>query len=267
VGDTAHVDQHVSEGVSVLHYRPSTPNGRPPVVLVHGGAHGSWSWARHANYFASAGWDCHVLDWFNHGRSASTNDFVFRGITAVLREITIVTAALPEFHLVGHSMGGLAALHAATVLEPASLVLVTPVVPAEVGAAEVPVPVDRTALFPVPPAPVAKGMFFQTMSDVEAAGHHAKLVAESSQAVWEATRWTVSVDLSSVAAPAMVVSASEDTLTPPAVTAALATRMGCRHVLHEGLGHSDVLLKSSGWLPVATDIESWLREQPVNHSV
>jgi pimeloyl-ACP methyl ester carboxylesterase len=252
------MDHHLLDGVAVDHYRPDAPNGRPPVVLVHGGAHAGWSWARHANHLASRGWDCHVFDWFNHGRSASTDDFVSRGITAVLREITIVTAPLPAFHLVGHSMGGLAALHAATVLDPVSLVLVTPVVPAEVGASEIPVPVDLTQPFAVPPFPVAKGMFFQTMSDVEAQDHYAKLEPESPRAVWEATRWTVPVDLSSVTAPTMIIGAAMDTLTPPAVTARLANLLGCQHILHENVGHTDVLLKADGWLPVAADIESWL---------
>jgi non-heme chloroperoxidase len=254
------VDRYQLDGVAVDHYRPATPNGRPPVVLVHGGAHGAWTWALPAAHLATRGWDCHVFDWFDHGSSTAqpANAFVSRSIVDVLREIRIVSAPLGEFHLVGHSMGGLAALHAATVLTPASLVLVTPVVPAEVGAPEIPVPVDLTQPFAVPPFEVAKGMFFPTMTDEEARRYHALLTPESSRAVYEATRWTVSVDLAKVTAPTMVIGAGADTLTPPAAVRGLATLLGCRYVEHPDVGHSDVLLKTGGWQPVATDIERWL---------
>jgi pimeloyl-ACP methyl ester carboxylesterase len=253
---------YLVDGVAVHRYRPATPNGLPPVVLVHGGAHASWVWERYGPFLASRGWDCHALDWAHHGDSAPlpAPEFVGRGITAVHAEIATVTRALPRCHLVGHSMGALAALHSATsAVDPVSLTLITPVVPAQVRAEPVPVPVDLGVPFAVPPFPVAKRMFFPAMSDAEALPYYEKLRPESSRAVWEATRWTVPVALDAVRAPVFVIAAAEDALTPPGHVRALATLLDARYAEYAGLGHTDVLLKAAGWRRPAADVEEWLR--------
>jgi pimeloyl-ACP methyl ester carboxylesterase len=247
------------DGIAVR--RHGTTTGRPPVVLVHGGAHAGWVWDRFAGYLAGRGWDCHALDWRNHGGSARLPpaDFVHRGIADVRTEIATVSAPFDEFHLVGHSMGGLAALVAATTLAPLSMTLLTPVVPAQVGPPPIPVPLDLATPWSVPPLLVAKAMFFSTMTDEEAATHHAKLEPESPRAVWEATRWTVPVDLAAVRARTLVVGAGADTLTPAEHVRALATLMAARYLEYPGLGHTEVLVKEPGWREVATAVEEWLR--------
>lgn len=260
--DSVAADVYYLGGIAVRRYRPASPNGRPPVVMVHGGAHAGWAWVRYAGLLAAAGWECHALDWYHHGLSAAlpVDRFIARGIPAVGAEIGIVSRALPRPPvLIGHSMGGLAVLSAAQQLSAHALVLVTPVVPAEVGADEIPIPVDLTQPFPVPPFEVAKAMFFGTMSDAEAAPYHNALQPESPQAVWEATRWTVSVDLDRITVPVMTVAAGADTLTPPEAVSGLAGLLGSTHVEVPNIGHSDVLLKSSGWQSVASSIEQWLR--------
>lgn len=258
-------DIYYVDGVAVRRYVPAVPNGRPAIVMVHGGAHAGWAWERYAPYFAGLGWECHALDWLHHGLSASlpTTQFITRGIADVYWEIRLVTNRLRAqgrpFILLGHSMGGLACLYSSQLLTPAALVLVTPVVPAQVFAEPIPIPIDFTKPFPVPPFEVAKGMFFATMSDAEAMPHYQRLQPESPRAVWEATRWMVSVALDAITAPTMTVAAEVDTLTPASAIRRLAELLDCRHVDVPAIGHSDVLLKAQGWLPVAQDIERWLR--------
>ena len=49
-------------GVRVERFIPLTPAQVPrPIVFVHGGCHGSWSWVHFLPYSAEAGWDCPVL--------------------------------------------------------------------------------------------------------------------------------------------------------------------------------------------------------------
>jgi pimeloyl-ACP methyl ester carboxylesterase len=248
------------DGVAVRRHRPPSTD-RPPVVLVHGGAHAGWVWDRVAGHLAGHGWDCHALDWRHHGSSARLPeaDFVGRGIAAVQDEIASVASGLGDVHLIGHSMGGLATLVSAATLTPLSLTLITPVVPAQVEPPPIPVPLDLTVPWAVPPLPVAKAMFFSSMTDEEAATYHAKLQPESPQAVWEATRWTVPVDLAAVHARTLVLGAGEDTLTPAEHVEALATLMGARYLFFPALGHTDVLVKETGWQEVATAVEEWLR--------
>lgn len=248
-------------GVAVRHYRPLLPNNRPSIIMVHGGAHASWVWERYAPYLCSHGWDCHAIDWYNHGSSASlpVQQFITRSIRDVRTEIGHVRSRLNRpYVLMGHSMGGLASLYSAQSFAARALVLIAPVVPAEVGAQVIPIPVDMTRPFPVPPFAVAKGMFYSTMSDAEALLYYTRLQPESPLAVWEATRWTVSVNLSTITMPTLTIAAGADTLTPPSTIRGLATLLGCDHIDVPGMGHGDVLLKQQGWLPVAQNVEQWL---------
>jgi pimeloyl-ACP methyl ester carboxylesterase len=251
-------------GVAVRRYLPPSPNGRPPIILLHGGCHAGWSWDRYAAQYASVGWTCYALDWYSHGLSTplAPEVFIARSIRDVITEINLVrNALLPNpnrFILMGHSMGAIAALWASQTLRPRGLVLMAPVVPAEVGAAPIEIPVDMTQLFPVPPFPIAKAMFYSTMSDAEAMLYYPLLTPESPVAVWEATRWTINVNLSQVKAPTMIAEGALDTLTPPAAVQPLATMMNCRYVEWPGIGHADLMVKEQGWLPVAQDIITWL---------
>lgn len=251
-------------GVAVRRYLPANPNGRPPVILLHGGAHAGWCWDRYASKYAGVGWTCYALDWYNHGLSTALAPelFVTRSIRDVMTEINLVRNALlpnpSRFILMGHSMGALAALWAAQTLRPRGLVLMAPAVPAEVGAASMEISVDMTQPFAVPPFPVAKAMFYPTMSDEEAMLYYPLLTPESPAAVWEATRWTVNVNLSQVKAPTMIAEGALDMLTPPAVVQPLAAMMNARYVEWPGIGHADLMVKEQGWLPVAQDIITWL---------
>ena len=250
-------------GVAVRRYLPINSNNRPPVILLHGGAHAGWAWDRYATYFASQGWTCHALDWYNHGLSSALplTTFLTRSIKDILTEINLVRATLPNpnrFILMGHSMGAMAALYASQTLRPRALVMTAPVVPAEVGAMAIEIAIDFTQPFPVPPFEIAKAMFYSTMSDAEAMQYYVQLTPESPQAVWEATRWTIPVNLASVMAPTKIAVGAADTLTPPSVVQPLATMMGAQYTLWPGIGHSDLMLKESGWAPVAQDIQQWL---------
>lgn len=256
-------------GVAVHYYPAASPCGRPPIVMVHGGAHAGWAFDRYATYLSSMNWDCHVLDWYHHGLSDALplQTFITRSITAVSTEIGLVVnqlgsgfVATPDYILMGHSMGGLASLYTAQSLRPQALVMVAPVVPAEVNPPDILLEVNMTEPFWVPPFEQTKPMFYATMSDAEAMTYYPLLQAESPQAVWEATRWTVSVShLNQVRMPAMAVAAEVDFLTPASTISTLAGMMeDCRYVFWPGIGHGDLLLKETGYLPVVQDIHQWL---------
>lgn len=251
---------YLVDGIAVHHHRPGTPNGKPPIVMVHGGLHAGWSWEHFGKFFADKGWDCHALDWYNHGESTALPeaDFIKRVHTDLHREVLSVSRQFPAFHLMGHSMGGLAALISSTLLNPASVTLLAPVPPAEVGAAPVPMFVDLSQLFPVPPFDMARTMFYPTMTGEEAQSAYAKLQPESSQLVWESAQRNVRVDLDAVRAPVLTVAAGKDDLTPPRDIQQLAKLLDATHLEYPDLGHADMLLKTGGWQQVATDVETWL---------
>lgn len=254
------VTNYVVDGVAVQRHQPTVSNGKPPIVMVHGGAHGAWVFERYAPYFAGLGWDVHVLNWYNHGDSAdqALNLFIKRSIIDVNREIQSVTRQFSTFHLMGHSMGGLAALFCGTFLNAKTLVLIAPVVPSQVGATPIPIPIDLSVLYPVVSFADAKAYFYQTMTDAEAQPHYVRLQPESSQAAWEATRWTVSINLSPVTMPVLCISASLDVLVPAQYVQTLSTMLSHGEYAQFNTGHCDLLLKSGAWSAPAGRIATFL---------
>jgi pimeloyl-ACP methyl ester carboxylesterase len=132
--------------------------GTPPLLFVHGGAHGSWTWGKMMPWFAARGWACAAINWYGHHGSdpLPRPERVTRSITDVTREIGIVVAHLGRTPvLIGHSMGGLACLAYAARANLAALVLLAPVVPAGFAKAPVELPVDLTVMW-TPPPPIAR---------------------------------------------------------------------------------------------------------------
>jgi pimeloyl-ACP methyl ester carboxylesterase len=232
---------------------------RPPILFVHGGCHGSWSWVNFLPFFASAGWDCHALNWYNHNGSDAqpTEQFVRRGLADVTEEIAHVASQFGQPPiLVGHSMGGLASQKYAERHPVAALVLATPVVPAEVGGDTIELPVDMERPWGPPPFPVTMDLFFQGLSEDEATRYYSLLCPESPRAVFEATRWTVPIDKVSISSPILVIAGEKDVLTPPSTGRALADFYGADYRYLRGRGHN-VLLEPN-WRETADMIGDWL---------
>lgn len=257
------VTEYQIHGVRVERALPLTPvHGRQPIIFVHGGCHGSWSWAHFLPYFAQAGWDSHALNWFGHNGSAPhpRAGFLQRGIAEVAEEVAHVASQFEAPPIVvGHSMGGLAAQKYAECHPVSALVLLTSVVPTEVGGDVIDMPVDPRQPCAPPPFEIARDWFFQGLSEDEARTYYEKLCPESPRAVYEATRWTVPIDRVKVSGPILVVSAELDILTPPATGRALATFYGADYRYLRGRGHN-VLLEPS-WRETANMVAAWLAHE------
>ncbi len=257
--DRLDIREYIVNGVRVESYAPAEPTGNPPLLFVHGGCHGSWSWRNFLPFFAGAGWDCHALNWYGHHGSESlpTERFVRRGIADVTEEIAHVAAgfARPPI-LIGHSMGGLASQKYAELHAVAGLVLITPVVPAEVGGAIIELPVDMAAPWGPPPFPVTLDLFFQGLSPEQAEPFYPLLCPESPRAVFEATRCTVPIDKTRLSGPILVIAGELDILTPPSTGRALADFYNADYRYLRGVGHN--MLLEPHWRKCAGLIADWL---------
>ena len=143
--------------------------GGGPIVFVHGGCHGEfWSWVHFLPYFAQAGWDCHALNWFGHNGSAPHPEvgLLQRGIADVTEEIAHVAGQFEESPvIVAHSMGALAAQKYAECHPVSALVLLTPVVPTEVGGDVIDLPIDPNQPWVPPPFEIARDLWFQGLEE------------------------------------------------------------------------------------------------------
>ena len=253
---------HARTMPAVDRYAPAVPNRQAAVVLVHGGGHAKWSFEQHARVLSEGGYEVHALDWFNHGDSARLPEeqFLCRGIDDVAREeLRYLTERLgrPPI-IIGHSMGAMAALVYAASNPVERLVLLTPVVPSSVGADPIDLDVDLTKPFGPVPYDLARLLFFPTLDEDLARTYHDLMEPESPRAVWQATRWTIDVDLQAVTAPTLVFATELDLLTPPAAVAGLAELMGAPCGLIPAIGHSEILLKQPESIAVAERIRRWL---------
>jgi len=257
-----HHDQYDIDGIRVERFTtaPKDAAQRPPLICVHGGCHASWSWQEHAPVYAAAGYEVHALNWRGRGGSAAINDdsFVNMSIADVVDDIEKVARCFdtPPV-LIAHSMGGLAAQLYASAHEVGALVLLTPVVPSNVGATPHELPIgDMDAPWGPPPPDVARQMFFQGLDDMQAAHFYALLVPESPLRVYEATRWSLAVDATKLTAPILIVSGALDILTPPETGAALAALYGATYQLEPAHGHN--VLLGEGARRIAEDVIAWV---------
>ena len=274
-------DQYDIDGIRVERFTtvPKDAAQRPPLICVHGGCHASWSWQEHAPVYAAAGYEVHALNWRGRGGSAAINDdlLVNMSIADVVDDIDKVARCFdtPPV-LIAHSMGGLAAQLYASAHEVGALVLLTPVVPSNVGATPIELPIgDMDAPWGPPPPDVARQMFFQGLDDMQAAHFSALLVPESPLRVYEATRWSLAVDATKLTAPILIVSGALDIVTPPETGAALAALYGATHQLEPAHGHN--VLLGEGARRIAEDVIAWvvgrlarqgpdsIKSQPVRH--
>lgn len=115
--------------------------------------------------------------------------------------------------------------------------LLTPVVPAHFAGDPIEIPVDREDLWPVPPPEIARQLWFDTAPEAHLDSIYERLQPESSQAVWEATRWAAEVATDALDVPVLVVAGARDKLTPPEVVTALAEGISATLITLEHTGH------------------------------
>ncbi len=84
-----------------------------PLVILHGFFGMGDNWKSHANKFAEDGFQVHLVDQRNHGRSFHTDDFSYELLVEDLSNY-IEEHNLEDIYLLGHSMGGKTAMLFAT---------------------------------------------------------------------------------------------------------------------------------------------------------
>jgi pimeloyl-ACP methyl ester carboxylesterase len=243
-------------------FPPAARERADPVILVHGGCHGSWVFQNYLRFLAEFGWESHALNWFNHHGSQSLplEHFLRRGIADIKEEIALVAATLNAPPIViAHSMGGMAAQKFAEANDVRALILLAPVVSLEAQVEPIDLAIETEQVWPVPPFPVAQQLFFDELDDEQAKHYYSLLCAESPTCVYEATRFTVSVNYKSIRCPILALGAEYDRLIPPSYVRALANLSGADFHLVPGRGHN--LLLEPKWKETAGLIRDWLAEK------
>ena len=95
--------------LEVIERKSSLPTERPPLLFVHGSAHGAWCWAEHfLGFFAEQGFNAYALSLRGHDRSGGRERLRWTSIAAYVDDVAQVAATLPSPPvLAGHSLGGM----------------------------------------------------------------------------------------------------------------------------------------------------------------
>lgn len=254
-------DRRTVEGLEVRSRAPLRPSGRPPLLFVHGAAHGAWCWDEHWMPAAAArGWPCHALSVRGHGasRGAGTRLWTER-IDDYLDDVLQVVVSLPRPPvLVGHSMGGLIVARILARYPAPAAVLVAPIgLRHGLGFAwrlvrRHPLVYLRSAARNPPPLPA--DYLFSALDDEAARAYAARMIPESVAALLELQG--LRRPPGPTPAPVLVLGGGDDAVIPAVDVVRAARRYGTRARFFPGMGHD--LMLERGWQAPLDIVLRWL---------
>jgi pimeloyl-ACP methyl ester carboxylesterase len=173
--------------------------------------------------------------------------------------------------LVGHSLGGLVAMLAATRSPVAGLVLLAPSPPWGVSGSTMEEAVSAVSLYALGPywAQVIQPDYasfrrfaVDRLPSAERHALHARMRPESGRALFETLNWwldpfmTTLVDPARIDAPVLAIAGGRDAIHPPATVRESARRLGATFEVMEGMSHW--LPGEPGWQHVAARCLAWI---------
>ena len=214
----------------------------PPLLFVHGAAHGAWCWADHfLGFLADRGFDAYALSLRGHGKSGGRERLRWTSLADYVDDVERVAAGLPrEPVVVGHSI---AAQYLAR-RRPAAAGLLAPAPPGGMPrqwarlsfdnpwlTLEMLLTLEAGKMFSTP-ARARKFLFSPELGEEELRRHAARLGRESIRAVLELS-WLRPDPARFGGTPLLVLGAARDYIIPPKKSCAPRTptapsRESCR---------------------------------------
>ena len=244
---------------------PDDPSKDHPILFIHGMWEGAWFWRNYLDFFASHGHACFALNLRGHHGSRPVPDFGKVTINDYIADAREVAAAVGNPILVGHSMGGLLVQKLAEMLDPPAVVAITPAAPRGIFALNT-VPLLKAALRHSPEIFLGRPLMLSKEEMIhlelnrlpaeEQDRVYANQVPESGRQTFDIAVVGLRVDAAKVQCPMLVISGSEDRITPPKMVRKIAQRYGAEYREFSGFAHMIVL--EPGWERVAEEIVGWL---------
>ena len=260
-----------AERIEVLHCPQSDDAARTPLVFVHGGYVGAWSWAEHfLPWFAARGFSVHALSLRGHGGSSGRERLHSFGLDHYVEDVALLVDSLPRPPvLVGHSMG---ALVVQKYLEQASAVAVAltcPVPPfgllpsafslalfrpglwSEINALAAGHSASRKAL--------AEALFAGPLEAERMERIYGRMQAESRRVLMDMAWWGLPAYWRLNAPETLVLAAARDVLISQALTESTARLLGAEYRVLDGIGHA--LMLDARWERAAEALLGWIEER------
>ena len=243
----------------VLSALPGEPTGRPPLLFVHGAAHGAWCFAEHwLPAAAERGFPAYAVSLRGHGGSGGARRLGRTTMREYVHDVLQTIAELPSRPvLVGHSMGGLIVQLVLERYQAKGGVLLAPA-PLHGGARaflsmarDRPSHALRTAVGGT--LPMTPEVLFEGLNPVEAERLSGRTGRESPIAQWQLF---VPRTTGPIRTPMLVVGTPDDRLVPLADVERAARRYGVEPLLFPGIGHD--LMLDAGQDRVLAAVLDWV---------
>ena len=234
---------------------------KPPILFVHGLAHGAWCWREHwMPAAADRGFPTYAVSLRGHGDSGGRKRIGRTLMRHYVHDVMQTIAELPQPPvLVGHSMGALIAQLVADRYQPRGLALLTPA-PLQ-GAAGIMLnlarrrPLDAVKVVAGGTLPLRAEDLFTGLDETTAARYVDRLGRESP---WVQYELLIPKKIGPVRAPVLVVGTPEDRVVDEAATVQTAAAYGVDPVWIPGIGHD--LMLDAGWEKPLTVVLDWIDE-------
>lgn len=247
--------------------REARATRKPPVLFVHGVAHGAWCYAEHwLDATASHGYPAYALSLRGHGGSGGGRTLTTTLMRDYVHDVMQTITELPQQPvIVGHSMGAILTQLVAERYPVRAMVLLTPA-PMHgawraLGSLTKTRPIDALASIAGRTIPMQASTLFRGLDRRTAELYVNRMGRESPLVQYELLRRR---SLGPITASALVVGARDDALLPTVDVERTAARLGVQPVWLDGIGH-DVML-DAGWDHALDVVLEWLDAVCATHA-
>ncbi len=256
------------DGLELFSALPEQPNGRPPLLFIHGAFAGGWMWTEtFMPWFAAAGYTCHALSLRGHGGSAGHEQLGWHSVSDYVDDVATVIEALGESPvLIGHSMGGFIVQKYLERHTVPGAVLLCSVPPQGLIAAQFHLLFQKPHLFMDINA-IMGGDYADTSTLREAlfAGEAdegmlecwlTRMQSESHRAIWDMSMFNLPLPHAMHRPPMLILGAEHDVLVPAFLVQSTGHTYGLPTHIFRHMGHA--VTHERDWPAVAAYIRHWL---------
>lgn len=243
-----------------------------PIIMVHGAFCGGWSFEAFKTPFEAAGYICNTPDLPGHEAGARTGAVAGVSMSDYARFIVaqIEACETPPI-LMGHSLGGLVALMAATKTRVSAIILLAPSAPWGVASNSMEDAVTTLGMMGIsaywgqavdPDRSVFEAYSVDRLPPIERKAAFDRLTPESGRALSEAINWwmdpfmTTSVTASQITAPVLLIAGGRDRIQTASTVSQTAERYGAQLKVFPEMSHW--VISEPGWKDVAQTCLAWI---------
>ena len=260
-----------AERIEVLTCPQSEHAARTPLLFVHGGYVGAWSWAEHfLPWFSARGFPVHAISLRGHGESSDRSRLHSFSLNDYVEDVALAVDSLERPPvLIGHSMGALVVQKYLERMTVPAVVLACPVPPFGLLPSAFSLALFRPALWAEINALAAgrsasrdalgTALFAGPMEAAAMERIYARMQPESRRALADMTWWGLPQLWRRTPSEALVLGAARDTLIPSAQAEATARMFGAELRMLDGLGHA--LMLDARWERAAEALLGWIEER------